>query len=429
MVNLYLYLFILICSGLIFWGMVRLERVYQYPFFMGAIFVTFLIPQVFALHNNPGAVSQTALSRVFLMSCLCAGMCWLGYQINPNKNWLTKLNIPLENHKLFRMGIILLVIGYVFQILLWTTEIQTAANGNWTGKATIYLFFTRIIYISLVIFLLELINNPSVKNFFFTSLAIVVPFLTILEGRRQPTMTFLIIIGLSFWFVKRYVPPKVIFIILIVLGLYIIPLIGQLREDTWSLVAKRDWQTLASSSQESLELVMEGDILELKNAALIMDSSVKTGQYGYGTGYWDALVFQFVPGQIIGHDVKRSLQFQWGTGGRYLSYFYRYFMPSGTTPTGIGDSFQEFDYFGCLVFAFIGALFKTLWLSAKYYQSKFSILLYIGLMSPAMVAITHGTGRFIQEAVFQLIFVGLTVYLSRSNISSTYRSKKYQIFT
>ena len=147
-----------------------------------------------------------------------------------------------------------------------------------------------------------------------------------------------------------------------------------------------------------------------------MDASVTTGRYGYGTGYWDNLVFQYFPGQIFGYGLKKALQFNWGAS-HYLRYLYHYNVHNGTTFTGIGDAFVEFDYFGCLVFALIAFIFKNLWISANYQKSIFSSLLYIGLISPAMVGITHGTGRFLQEGVFQFIFVSLVVYYSREKYS------------
>ena len=424
MSQFYLYLFVSICIGLLFWGLVRAERVYQFPFFMGAIFVTFLLPQAFALYDNPDSVEATALSRVFFMCCLCAVMCWAGYQINPNHHWVSKLNIVVEDYKLFRIGIIFLIISYIFKILLGLTAIETASNGNWTGPATVYVFFGKMIYIALAIFLIELLKRPSIKNFIFASLAAVIPFLTILAGRRQPTMTFVLIIGLSFWFARKYVPPKIIVVLMVILALYLMPLLGKLRGNTWKLVAEGDWQQLSSTSQESLEIVLEGEILELRNAALIMDASTKTGDYGYGTGLWDGFVFQYVPGQLIGRDLKKSLQFNWGPQQGHLLTLYGYSIPQGSTHTGIADSFREFDYFGCLLFALIGMIFKTLWVSATYYRSQLSMLLYIGLMSPAMLSVTHSIKRFLVEAIFQVFFVGVAMYYSRQKTATCFEPRK-----
>jgi len=96
MAEIYRNLLVIICLGLLGWGFIRIERIYQYPFFMGAIFLSFLVPQAFALVENPGQLDQESLERVLLMSSLCAAACWVGYQGKPNFIWLTKLQIDID---------------------------------------------------------------------------------------------------------------------------------------------------------------------------------------------------------------------------------------------------------------------------------------------------------------------------------------------
>ncbi|WP_272943049.1 hypothetical protein [Geminocystis herdmanii] len=38
MADLYLFLFITICIAIVGWSIVRLERIYQFPFFMASVF-------------------------------------------------------------------------------------------------------------------------------------------------------------------------------------------------------------------------------------------------------------------------------------------------------------------------------------------------------------------------------------------------------
>lgn len=413
MAEIYLNLLILICFCLFAWGLIRVERVYQYPFFMGIIFISFLVPQAFALTQNPGQVSQVALERVLLVSCACAAACWIGYKLKPNKKWLVKLDIPIDERKLFKAGIALMVIGFIFIFLINNTAVEKGDNGNWTGLNTIYLFFAQVIYIAFGIFLLQTLKRPNVSNLIFTAITSIPLIQTvILYGRRQPTMTLFVIIGISFFLVRRYTPPRWIFITVIVLMTLLIPLIGLLRGNFWNLIFSGNWQEVLSLSQNTFNYLIKGDLLELRNAALLMDAAEHTNRYGYGTGYWDGLVFQYVPGQIVGYDLKRLLQFN-NFETYDLASMYGYSIPSGSTITGIGDSFIEFSYFGFLSFALIGYIFKNLWISSVYHASTFSRLLYMGLISPAMVGLTHGTGRFFQEAVFQLIFVGLVTYYCR----------------
>ncbi|MEH1789736.1 MAG: hypothetical protein V7L23_30305 [Nostoc sp.] len=417
MAEIYLYLLIGICIAIVCWSLIRLERIYQYPFFMASIFISFILPQAIALVNTSfsSLLSQAALERVLLYSCMCAAMCWVGYQFKPNRKWLAKLDISLDEGKLLQAGIVLLAIGYACIFLISRITIQIAANGSWTGPATILFFFMGVIYIALPIFLLNALKRPNFINITLTIIAALPILQIILMGRRQTTVTFLAGIGLSLFLGRRYIPPRGLLVAGVISGAYLIPVIGQLRGKFWTLLFSGDWQTIFSASQQGLESVIEGDILELRNAAFMMDAAEKLDQYSYGTGLWDSIVFQFVPGQIVGFDVKASLQFHLGTLDK-LQEIYAYKVHLGTTPTGMGDSFVEFSYFGCLTFALIGYLFKTLWVSSVYRGSIVSSLLYIGLIDSAMVGVTHGISRFCQEFIFKTGVIFLITYFCKKKL-------------
>ena len=412
MTEFFLYLFIIACMGLILWGLVRLERAYQYPFLMGSIFISFIIPQAFVLIKNPEPATPEALQRLFFMSFLCALMCWLGYQFSPNQMWLSKLTVSVNEKKLFNAGVFLLAVGAVSKYSFQFAAIETAGHSNGlTGTRTILWFFGRLLYIAFGIFLMEFLKRPTVQNFIFTGLAAYFPLIDIVYGgRRQPAMTFLLIVGLCFWFIKRTIPPRWFFVAAIAAIIFLIPLFAANRSIVNDTI-NQDWEAIETASERATENLQEQNYLELKNAAILMDAASRTGRYGFGTAYWDAAVFQFFPGQFFGRELKESLQLKLGLS--HFKYLFGYYIVPGSTNTGIGDSFAEFDYFGCFIFAFIGYFYKHLWISANYHKSIFSRLLYIGLASPAMVTITHGTQRFVQEALFQLIFVGFVVHYAR----------------
>jgi len=48
MANFYLLVFISICVAILLWSMIRLERIYQFPFFMVSVFLSFILPQAIA---------------------------------------------------------------------------------------------------------------------------------------------------------------------------------------------------------------------------------------------------------------------------------------------------------------------------------------------------------------------------------------------
>lgn len=432
MAEIYRNLLVIICLGLLGWGLIRIERIYQYPFFMGVIFFSFLVPQAFALVDNPGKLDQESLERVLLMSCLCAASCWFGYQGKPNLKWLTKLQVDYDERKLFQAAIFLTCIGYFCDFLIRTDTVSKslgASGGALTGPSTIYIFFGQVIYIAFSIFLLEMLKKPSIQNIIFTLLAGWIPLQTVLAGRRQPTMTFAIIVGLCFWLIRRYVPPRWLIILAIFLVTILLPALGAMRGGLWDALFSGQWQTILSTTEKAINAQQQGSILELRNAAFLIAATVHLNLYGFGAGWWDALIQILIPGQILGFGVKQSIQFNLLSnpnnptlGNSILYDLYGYAWHPGTTATGIGDSFVEFGYLGCLSFALIGYFFNNLWVSAYYYKSLFSSLLYISLISSAMVALTHGIGRFLQEFIFNFSVIILVIFYSknRQNKSSSF---------
>ncbi|MGL5033788.1 MAG: hypothetical protein ACRC6M_08305, partial [Microcystaceae cyanobacterium] len=396
------------------WSLIYVERLYQYPFFMASIFLAFILPQAIALVNNPYYMTPTALERVLLYSALCVAMCWLGYQIKPDRQWLQFFNTPISEKKLFNAGIVLLGIGYLCRFLLARTEIQTTKVGTWTGTATILDFFGGVIFIAFPIFLIHALKNPIFTNFTVAAIAALPILETILvSGRRQNTMTFIIAIGLSLFFVKRYIPPRWFMVTIIGIGAYIIPTVGRLRGRFWDLIIAGDWQGILNNSQVSLDQITEGKILELRNAALLMDASVNANEYTYGANFWNGIIFGYVPGQLVGYNVKQALQMN--LPGFNLKTLYGYDLPTGTTVTGIGDSFVAFGYFGCLLFAAIAFLFRNLWTSSFYNQSLISSLFYLSLVDSAMIGVTHGLSRFLNELIFKSIVIFLLLQFCRED--------------
>ena len=55
-------------------GMREPNRVYQYPFLIGAIFTAFLLPQAIALVDYPGGVPRSAVNQALFMGTLCMFM-------------------------------------------------------------------------------------------------------------------------------------------------------------------------------------------------------------------------------------------------------------------------------------------------------------------------------------------------------------------
>jgi hypothetical protein len=118
-------------------------------------------------------------------------------------------------------------------------------------------------------------------------------------------------------------------------------------------------------------------------------------------------VFRYIPGQLLGPAFKESLMIAASreklegelAGMDYVN-------PPGSTVTGMGDSFQQFGYFGCLFFAALGVLFRRLWRAAVPRNALFAQLLYMQSCTCAMRAVTHWTLDFLPGLIYNLIFLG-----------------------
>ncbi|YAF95694.1 MAG: hypothetical protein AB3A66_24650 [Nodularia sp. CChRGM 3473] len=422
MSQIYLDLLIIICIGLLVWGILKSERIYQFPFYMGGVFTSFILPQAVSLVFKPGLASPQAVQNVLIMSSLCAAMCWIGYSGNANLKLIKKLEFPFDEKKLLHAGILLIAFGSLCNALLFIVTPQTNSVGNWTGPSTIIYFFRQTFYIGLVILLQSVIRKPrgSKINYLLLTLSPIL-YTIILGGRRSPTAGLILIFALSLFFEKTILPPRLLVASVIFLGIFLIPLFGILRFGIWEKLFTGNLSV--SDLMSGLDYIMQGKVLELRNAAIIMEYVKSEDEYGYGSGYWNGLVFQFVPGQILGQEFKSSLYINTGTTNlsAKLFEFTGYQIPTGSTTTGIGDSFLEFGYFGCLIFAFLAYFFKNLWISSRYYGNSFSRIIYISLIYQMHWIITHGTYLFFAtNLVFNslfLILVKMYIYDSKKTIT------------
>jgi hypothetical protein len=168
------------------------------------------------------------------------------------------------------------------------------------------------------------------------------------------------------------------------------------------------------------DFVNQESVLELRNAAMLIEAVRRSGDYEYGAGYWNHLVFRYVPAQILGESLKESLMIRRPNEGleRELAGM-DYTNPVGSTVTAIGDSFQQFGYWGCLFFVVLGVFFRRLWGAAAPRNALFAQLLYMQSCTSAMRAVTHWTLDFLPGLLYNVTFLGaafLYASIAKSNV-------------
>ena len=209
-------------------------------------------------------------------------------------------------------------------------------------------------------------------------------------------------VGLGVFFIKGKSAPRWAIIAAVMAAMLFIPSTSEYRQ---------------LANEHPFDAFREINFMEQFRGALDPDaiSELKTGDYEFGVGYWNQIVFRFVPAQFLGRDFKDSLMI--GGEQRDMSDFVYdvlgFQLPVGLTVTGMGDAFNEFGYLGCLFFAAVGYLFKTLWAAANRPNGIVAQILYIQITTSAMRAATHQTIDFLPAFIYGLTFIGAIGFYAR----------------
>lgn len=414
MIPLLFWWFVILLAAPLLKVMSRPARIYEFPYFMTATFAVFILPQTISLTRFPGAASEQAVQTVLFVTCLCLVSCLIGYRISSGCPAMRWVQGAVNEARLFHAGLVFVGCGIGFSYLLAHTDVQTSEFGGWTGPATIYGFFQQLCYPGFAICLMVALRRPNALSIASTLVAAMIPLQSILIGRREPAALFLLTIGLTLYFRQRLHPPRWLVAATILLAMLALPATSSYRrfqlQNDWEGVRQID---LVGSFKNFLN---EESILELRNAAMLIEATRRSGDYEYGVGYWNHLMFRFVPAQILGPAFKESLMIRRGGEGvqRELAGM-DYINPAGSTVTAMGDSFQQFGYWGCGFFIVLGAFFRRLWRAASQQKWLFAQLLYMQCCTSAMRAVTHWTLDFLPGLFYNAIFLGAALaYSSRS---------------
>lgn len=408
---IYLILLATGCVVLLVVATLRPRRFYEYPYFMAATFTVFILPQAYAAYMNEwGGVF---LDKALIMSVLCLVACWFGYLPRPHPALLNKLNVRINTERFLHGGIILVVVGYYFTYKFGTLT-EDELSTMLTGIGTIYLFFGGLIYPGFAICFYCALKERSVMAWIATALAAWVPLqAAIFYGRREPTVLFLLSLALSLYFLRGRQTPRLLILGAILVAMFAIPATEEYRkvatEDPIEAFRQIDF------AEQFNEYFDQDAPSEFKNATMVIAVTYASGDYEMGFGYWNRLIFRFVPAQFLGEAFKNSLMIggKQRDFGEFVEQATGFRLPVGTTPTGIGDSFNQFGFLGCLVFAAMAYLFKNLWVAANQPNATVAQILYIQVTTSAMRALTHQTIDFLPGFLYSAVFISLIALYAR----------------
>src|SRR5690606_9334399 len=106
-------------------------------------------------------------------------------------------------------------------------------EGLWSGRITIYNFFALLLLPAFAICLRRALTRGGMLPWLFTFVS-AWPQLeaALFHGRREPTVLFLAVIGLTLFYLKRLKPPRLAVAGIIAMAMLIIPATGTYRSLT-----------------------------------------------------------------------------------------------------------------------------------------------------------------------------------------------------
>src|SRR3954463_3550541 len=117
MASNYLILLTLLLAGILGRALLSPKRIYEYPYFMAAPFVAFILPQAYSLVRYPFGTRPEAIETVLLMTLLCVLACIFGYRAPVNRWIVDKTQIPVDDRRLFYWGVFFVLCGFFFTAL------------------------------------------------------------------------------------------------------------------------------------------------------------------------------------------------------------------------------------------------------------------------------------------------------------------------
>lgn len=389
--------------GLIVWMLLaagtRPGKIYEYPFLAGTMTFSFILPQLPGLANDP-FLPPGSYQHAIIFTILCMAMIPLGWM--PNRPVMRAYQWRFDEKRLLIAAAVLSAIGAYFYRKLAEIPIDQAVYTMFTGVNVVFFFFSKLLRYGLCIALLCFFLRPSWPALFILTVDMAFYLERIvMTGKRSETTQLVLMVAMALWFQRRRAIPHLLFLSWIIVGTVAASATHEYREMNR---LSNDHPTLSRLSEisplEKFEQMLSKGGPEMRNAILRINSMERNMAFDFGSIHWDTLVWNYVPQQLVGPELKEALY----VGMEEDQIDRSYDRPTGTSETGMTDAFASFWWFGAFKFFVIAYVMSRLYGAAMAGHAA-PQMFYMLLAVPAMNSISHYTQWVLSEGVHMVAFL------------------------
>lgn len=391
----------------------RGDNIIAVPTIIGATALGFLLPQyVWMIINRYDDPNLTLFTALTTLSMCAVTLGWLfgsaGSRYHAGGETINGKQVDC----IFAIAVLYFGVGMFGRVKLSSLDPELVSAGIWSGEPVFYGFFFNFVFYAFALAWPLYILTKRTKLLIIALLAgLVFAEYTILAGRREKTALFVCMVISPVILTGRLRIPRLVGIAFLAGGVLFVPLIGVYRD------AVRAHSFFVPDERPSLTEIFErlGQVdwvaavgvdwsfqqMEIANALAILKGIKTLDDFAFGLGWYNCLVHHFVPGQIVGLDIKMSLM---SSNGDPRNVMEGHTPWPGSTYTGVADGFFNIGYAVPLAFGVIGYLSGTLFRRAKE-GSVIAMIIYPLLAVKTGNAFSHTIGNYIVEIVYVTMFL------------------------
>lgn len=377
-------------------GLRRQGGYLEVPTLVSAVFLCWVVPQLWQIRQ--GVVDQGALAVLegFCLLCLVATV--VGWRQGLGAALGKPARDPLTDDDLERIALMCTAIGWTMSLAIGAHSLAERASSMWSGPLTILYFFSSLKVVALFLSAYLALKRRTARAILLlaANLVLYAPVILVAFRRRAMLEVFTCAV-LALWFARRILLPRAVILAAMPVGMLAVFAVGELRAITAGgpdaepsfaavsdLMAVDYWaQTPFADAHSAPEMTTAYNIVRL---------GLNSATHTFGTATWDRLVFQWVPAQIVGADIKQALMFDVSVADTIL-VAYGVASRIGAAPTAVGEAYLEFGLLGAVFFAVTAWIMGRWWVHA-HRGSRLALALYAAGLAPAVLMPTAYAGYF-----------------------------------